>query len=92
MLCTAGNLRRSPTVSEEYKLNVFEAKVLRNRFGSKINKVASGKHRLKAYENRIKGIKVKLSLCLTNQALRHEGVWGSGCLDPQFLDLGTSWR
>jgi hypothetical protein len=20
------------------------------------------------------------------------GVWGSGCIDPYFLDLGTSWR
>jgi hypothetical protein len=37
-------------------------------------------------------LKVKLSLCLTNQTLRHEGVWGSGCIDPHFLDLGTSWR
>jgi hypothetical protein len=36
--------------------------------------------------------KVKLSLCLTNSALRHEGVWGSGCIDLHFLDLGTSWR
>jgi hypothetical protein len=25
----------------------------------------------------------KLSLCLTNQALRHEDVWGSGCIDPR---------
>jgi hypothetical protein len=34
--------------------------------------------------------KVKLSLCLTNRALRHEGVWGcSGCIDPNFLNLGT---
>jgi hypothetical protein len=24
--------------------------------------------------------------------LRHEGVWGNGCIDPHFLDLGTSWR
>jgi hypothetical protein len=39
----------------------------------------------------VKG-KVKLSLCLTNEALRHEGVWGSGCIDPHFLDLGTRWR
>jgi hypothetical protein len=37
-------------------------------------------------------VKVKLSLCLTNLALRHEGVWGSGCIDPHFRDLGTSWR
>jgi hypothetical protein len=22
----------------------------------------------------------------------NEGVWGSGCIDLQFLDLGTSWR
>jgi hypothetical protein len=22
----------------------------------------------------------------------HEGVWGSGCIDPYFLDLGISWR
>jgi hypothetical protein len=36
--------------------------------------------------------KVKLPPCLTNYALRHEGVWGSGCIDPHFLDLGTSWR
>jgi hypothetical protein len=28
---------------------------------------------------------------LTNEALRHEGVWGSGCIDPDFLDLNTSW-
>jgi hypothetical protein len=24
--------------------------------------------------------------------ITHEGVWGSGCIDPHFLDLGTSWR
>jgi hypothetical protein len=35
---------------------------------------------------------IKLFLCLTNEALRHENVWGSGCIDPSFLDLGTSWR
>jgi hypothetical protein len=34
----------------------------------------------------------KLSLCLTNSVLHHEGVWGSGGIDPHFLDLGTSWR
>jgi hypothetical protein len=37
-------------------------------------------------------IKVKLSLCLTVYALRHEDVWGNGCIDPSFLDHGTSWR
>jgi hypothetical protein len=36
--------------------------------------------------------KVRLSLCLTNYALRHEDVWGSGCINPHFLGLGTSWR
>jgi hypothetical protein len=35
---------------------------------------------------------VKLSLCLTNEVLRHQGVWGSVRIDPYFLDLGTSWR
>jgi hypothetical protein len=29
---------------------------------------------------------------ITNSALRHEDIWGSGCIDPHFLDLGTSWR
>jgi hypothetical protein len=37
-------------------------------------------------------LKVKLFLCLTTQALRHEGVWGSECIDPRFHDLGTSWK
>jgi hypothetical protein len=27
-----------------------------------------------------------------NYALHHEDVWGSGCIDPRFLDLGTNWR
>jgi hypothetical protein len=36
--------------------------------------------------------RVKLSLCLTNLALRHGGIWRSGCIDPFFLDLDTSWR
>jgi hypothetical protein len=34
--------------------------------------------------------KVKLSLCLTDSALRHEDVWGSGCIHPTILNLGTS--
>jgi hypothetical protein len=38
------------------------------------------------------GKRQKLSLYLTKQALRHEGVWGSGCIDLRFLDLGTNWR
>jgi hypothetical protein len=36
--------------------------------------------------------KTKFSLCLTNEVLRNEDVWGSGGIDPRFLDLGTSWR
>jgi hypothetical protein len=40
----------------------------------------------------VKVRKVKLSLCLTNYALRQEDVWGSGCINPHLLDLGTSWR
>jgi hypothetical protein len=35
---------------------------------------------------------VKLSLCLTDQALRHEDIMGNGCIDPYFCGLGTSWR
>jgi hypothetical protein len=35
---------------------------------------------------------VKFYLCLTNYALCHEGAWGSGCIDPRFIDLGTSRR
>jgi hypothetical protein len=37
-------------------------------------------------------IKVKLSVCWTNEALRHKDVWRSGRIDPRILDLGTSWR
>jgi hypothetical protein len=33
----------------------------------------------------MQGKKVKLSL-------RHEDAWGSGCIDPRFLDLGSSWK
>jgi hypothetical protein len=27
-----------------------------------------------------------------NEELRHEGVWGSRCIDPRVLDLDTSLR
>jgi hypothetical protein len=47
---------------------------------------------MRKYWRKVKGKKVKLFLCLTNQALRHEGVWGSRYIDPHFLDRGTSWR
>jgi hypothetical protein len=43
-------------------------------------------------EGNYRSCKVKLSLCLMNYALCHEGIWGSGCIAPHFLDLGTSWR
>jgi hypothetical protein len=36
--------------------------------------------------------KIKLSLRLTNYALCYDDVWGSGCIDPRFLDLGTNWK
>jgi hypothetical protein len=42
--------------------------------------------------NKVGVKKVKFTLCFTNEALLHEGVWGSGCIDPYFLDLGSSWR
>jgi hypothetical protein len=29
---------------------------------------------------------------LNELSQRHEGMWGSGCTDTYFLDLGTSWR
>jgi hypothetical protein len=41
-----------------------------------------------------KGKKVKLSLCLSNQALRHEDVWRSEGMDPLFLTSsldGDEW-
>jgi hypothetical protein len=59
--------------------------------------VCTSRSGLSNTEQRIAGrvsvaVTVKLSLCLTNQALRYEGVWGSWCIDPHFLDLGTGWR
>jgi hypothetical protein len=35
--------------------------------------------------------KVKLPLCLTNQALHHERVWVSGCTDTHFPGLDICW-
>jgi hypothetical protein len=35
---------------------------------------------------------VRLSSYLINYALRHGDVWGSRCIDPGVLGLGTSWR
>jgi hypothetical protein len=37
-------------------------------------------------------VEVMLPFCLTNLALHHGGVWGSGCIGTRFLDQGTSWR
>jgi hypothetical protein len=38
---------------------------------------------------RVKGKAVPLLNWLSTS---HEGVWKSGCTDPRFIDLGTSWR
>jgi hypothetical protein len=38
----------------------------------------------------LNGKKLKLSLSLTNCALRDEDVWGSECIGPRILDLSTS--
>jgi hypothetical protein len=43
-------------------------------------------------KRKLEPVKVKLSLCVSNYALPHECVWGSECIDPYFLHLGTSWR
>jgi hypothetical protein len=37
-------------------------------------------------------IRVAKFLCLTNKALSQEGVWGSGCINPRFIELDTSWK
>jgi hypothetical protein len=50
--------------------------------------LSSGHRRPQLFSN----VKVKLSLCLSNQILHHEGVWGSGCIDPHSLDLSTNLR
>jgi hypothetical protein len=42
----------------------------------------------KGAERSYNKVKVKLFLGLNNYALRHEDVWGSGCIDPRFVDLG----
>jgi hypothetical protein len=56
--------------------------------------VASGVKRLgrEAVHSPLSSKKVKFFLRLTNSALRHEGVWGSGYIDPYFLALGITWR
>jgi hypothetical protein len=37
-------------------------------------------------------VKVKLSLCLTNEAPCHEGIKWSECIDPHFIDFATRSR
>jgi hypothetical protein len=51
---------------------------------------SSLKRFLQIFGNTLKSLNV--SLCLTNYALRHESLWGSGSMDPRFLDSGTRWR
>jgi hypothetical protein len=29
---------------------------------------------------------------LNKEGALHEDAWGSECIDPHFLDLGTYWR
>jgi hypothetical protein len=36
--------------------------------------------------------KIKISLELTNEALRYADLWGSRCINLRFLDLGNIWR
>jgi hypothetical protein len=37
--------------------------------------------------------KVKLSLRVTKEMVRHESVWGNGVIDPSTLELGNSeWQ
>lgn len=33
----------------------------------------------------------ELSLCLTIWTLCHENTWGRGCIDLDFLNLGSTW-
>jgi hypothetical protein len=40
----------------------------------------------------LRKVKVNLSLCLTNYHYSEKAYSGGGCIDPPFLDLGTSWR
>jgi hypothetical protein len=35
--------------------------------------------------------KVKLCLCLTNEAVSYEGEWGAWMRRSRFLDFGSSW-
>jgi hypothetical protein len=35
---------------------------------------------------------IKLSLCLTDKNYAIKAHGGSGCIDPTFLDISTSWR
>jgi hypothetical protein len=46
---------------------------------------------MEGHTRQLKGKSVKLSLRLTNQALRHEDVLGSGCIDPLILYFATAW-
>jgi hypothetical protein len=65
----------------------FHIKVGRAALEGNFDVTSGGPHYGKMLE-----VNVKLSLCLTNEELRHEGVWGSRCIDPHFPDLGTRSR
>jgi hypothetical protein len=44
-------------------------------------------HILIEFQN--KEYKIKVTLCLINETVLHEGVWRSGDKDPHVLDLGS---
>jgi hypothetical protein len=103
--CSIQNLLSSHTLSTNIKIRIYKIILLPVvLYGSETwSLILWEKHRLRVFENRVlriyglkrdavMGGKVKLSLCLNNQALHHEGIWGSGRTDPHFLDLSTSWR
>jgi hypothetical protein len=74
----------SLTIGRVCRLQLIVTGVYRNRWLLNYPLVTSNVESVK--------VNVKPSLCLTNLALRHESLWGSGCIDPHFLNIGTSWR
>jgi hypothetical protein len=47
-----------------------------------------------SWTHKISSLEIKLPLCATNQALRHEGEFGNGCINHVFLNsilVGGGW-
>jgi hypothetical protein len=65
---------------------VFENMMLRRIFGPSSEEVAVGWRRLKG-----EGKDVPVLLFSIEQHAM-EAYWGSGCIYPRILDLGTRWR